>query len=556
LSDFVPHSGPNRSTADRRGWLDCCPSRPVAAESPFEVGGWALLGDQAVARVDVFLDGAPAGRARLGLARPDVAARMDDLEAPICGFELLVDASRLPDGARSVSVGARAQGLRGAELELPEVSVPLRPAASRSTLALERGGRLYERAMRFRAMRATGPRQPLRVLAVAHLLSYGGAQLYFVELLRRLARDHDCECSVLALEDGPLWEAFEAEGIPVHVTTLDSALTAHTYEGRLAELLAWAAPQGFSVVLANAFDSYPGVDLACRLGIPAVWAVHESYSPPMWWRICHGEAPDRHVASRFREALAYAQAMVFEAEATRRLCAGHVENGRLLTLPYAIEFEELECWREGPDRAAVRRDLGLPEDSLLLLCLGQIEPRKCQTALTLAFGAVRDHQGAALALVGDSGADWTQQYVRGLRQYLGRAGLDGRVAVAPISSRPYELLAAADGLALASDVESLPRVVLEAMALELPVVSTRVYGLADLLEDGRTGYLCEPRDLGGLAEALERFLAAPAEERAAVGRAGSRVVRERHDPRRYAAQVTALLHGAAAGMSPAEALAV
>jgi glycosyltransferase involved in cell wall biosynthesis len=98
-------------------------------------------------------------------------------------------------------------------------------------------------------------------------------------------------------------------------------------------------------------------------------------------------------------------------------------------------------------------------------------------------------------------------------------------------------------LACASDIESLPRVILEAMAFGTPVVSTRVFGVPEVIEDGHTGYLCEMRDLDDLARALDRVLAADARELRAVGHAASAHVRARHDPGTYAGQVLELLRG-------------
>ena len=57
----------------------------------------------------------------------------------------------------------------------------------------------------------------------------------------------------------------------------------------------------------------------------------------------------------------------------------------------------------------------------------------------------------------------------------------------------------ADILVCASDIESLPRTVLEAMAWETPVLATSVFGLPELIDDGETGWLCEPRDMLALA---------------------------------------------------------
>jgi glycosyltransferase involved in cell wall biosynthesis len=101
----------------------------------------------------------------------------------------------------------------------------------------------------------------------------------------------------------------------------------------------------------------------------------------------------------------------------------------------------------------------------------------------------------------------------------------------------------ADLLVCASDVESLPRAILEAMAFGTPVLSTRVYGVPELIDDGRTGYLCDMRDLGDLARGLDRVLSAPDEELRAVADAASAHVRARHDPVAYTRTMAALIEG-------------
>ena len=65
---------------------------------------------------------------------------------------------------------------------------------------------------------------------------------------------------------------------------------------------------------------------------------------------------------------------------------------------------------------------------------------------------------------------------------------------------------AMDVFALSSLREGLPNVVLEAMALEVPVVATRIAGVPRLIEDGQQGLLVEPGDASALAEAINRLI--------------------------------------------------
>jgi glycosyltransferase involved in cell wall biosynthesis len=86
-----------------------------------------------------------------------------------------------------------------------------------------------------------------------------------------------------------------------------------------------------------------------------------------------------------------------------------------------------------------------------------------------------------------------------------------------------ELLAAGDVLLLTSVYEGLPRVVLQAMAAEKPVVATAVSGTPEAVQQGITGYLNEPHDTAGLAESLFRILKEPALARK-MGKAGRKAL--------------------------------
>jgi glycosyltransferase involved in cell wall biosynthesis len=89
------------------------------------------------------------------------------------------------------------------------------------------------------------------------------------------------------------------------------------------------------------------------------------------------------------------------------------------------------------------------------------------------------------------------------------------------------VLAEFDIFALPSRAEGFGVAALEAQAMELPVVATRVHGIPDVVEDGVSGLLTPPRDPAALADAIAR-LAADAELRAAMGRAGRALVESRY----------------------------
>ena len=174
-----------------------------------------------------------------------------------------------------------------------------------------------------------------------------------------------------------------------------------------------------------------------------------------------------------------------------------------------------------PDRAAARRALGLPADSIVVGAVGRLVP-------------VKDHAGLleAIAVLGRTG-------LRPLVVIAGdgplRGELDDRATALGISNQVRLLghrqdietvLAAFDVFTLPSRSEGLSNTILEAMAAGLPVVATQVGGADEMVEDEKTGVLIPPSSPQALAAALRRMLSDPA-RRETMGRAGrARVERE------------------------------
>lgn len=505
-----------------------------------QLTGWALCAPQPVARVEVTLNGQTMGRARLGLARPVLLEAFSAPEAAVCGFEHWIDLTVLPDDATRVRFDVEIVALDGSRFPLSPIEVGLDPPRRATPEDVERARVLEERVQRFarparrgrRAADANG-RYQVRLLAFGHGLGYGGAQLYLFELLRRLAGEPWFTCTVVSPSDGPLRKDYEALGIAVHVTDFPRVTEVDLYEGNQVEFAAWMRNEGCNVVLGNTLLAFPWMDLAARLGIPSIWAIHESYDLSVFWAI-HLPYVEMHplVGERATKALGSAAALVFEADATRRMFEPFADARRLVKVDYGIDLEAVRAYRASIDRATLRSRLGIPRGAKVVLCLGAIEPRKSQTMLARAFrGSAAAHPEAFLALVGDMGGD----YSLSLREYLEAAGLSDRSRVVPVVKDTYQWYAASDLFVLPSDLESLPRSVLEAMAFEVPVAAARSYGIPELIEDGRTGYLCEPRDLGPLSDMLERVLDQTPTARRTVGRAGARLVEQRHDSAAYAA---------------------
>jgi len=478
---------------------------------PLLVSGWALFADGPLARVEVWLDGVPLGRARLGLPRPDVAALHGGPDALASGFELRAGLELPADGERTAELRVLATSVGGERRELGPLPIVLASAAPAPA-----------RPARRREPAHTGR----RVLAFSNVLTLGGAAIYLAEVLREARRRGRMAPSVVTAIDGPLRADLEADGIPVHVL---SSLPLHdldAYEDRVEELAAWAAPQGFELVLVNTATALtlPGADLARRLGLPAIWSIHESFHPDLLWE---GLGPG--MAAHAEATLAEATFAVFAAEATRELYARSLAE-RSAVMPYGIDLAPIDAERVGFDRARVRREAGVPDDATLVVCVGTVEPRKAQLPLAQAFARVAaGHPEATLAFVGSDDGPGSAA----LAEWIAVSPCPERFLMVPRTRAVQRWIGMADLLVCASDVESLPKTVLEAMAWGTPVLSTAIFGVPETIEDGVSGWLCEPGDLAAMASALERVLGTDPARRREVGLAGRRIALERHDLGEY-----------------------
>ena len=103
-------------------------------------------------------------------------------------------------------------------------------------------------------------------------------------------------------------------------------------------------------------------------------------------------------------------------------------------------------------------------------------------------------------------------------------------------------LAEADVFLLPSFAEGVPVVLMEAMASRLPVITTRIAGIPELVEDGVSGRLVPPGNVGALIEAVETLLSDDA-VRADMGNAGRRKVEAEFDAAKEAAAIGRLIDG-------------
>ena len=210
----------------------------------------------------------------------------------------------------------------------------------------------------------------------------------------------------------------------------------------------------------------------------------------------HGVNPDiaRRLAMR-RAAGRLVGAFVAVSEPTAEVARAQREcpPDRLHVIPNGIDLD-----RFGPDpeaRGALRRELGIPPDAFAVGTVGRLWPEKGHAYLIRSLEPVLSDR-IHLVIAGDGPeADTLARQVAALPQ-PGAVHLTGNRRDVP------RLLAALDAFVLSSRSEGLPLVIPEAMAAGLPVVSTAVGGIPQVVDEGVTGFLVESGDEVALRERL------------------------------------------------------
>ncbi len=216
------------------------------------------------------------------------------------------------------------------------------------------------------------------------------------------------------------------------------------------------------------------------------------------------------------------------------ICISDFARSQLMGIVSPAEWAKLRVVHCGVDvERFAPAEHGRRDGPVTIACVGRLVPEKGQSLLIEAVRAMRDTDvDVRLVLVGDGPQRAALEGLVDASDLRDRVELRGAVAHTEVE----RILRGADIFCLPSFAEGVPIVLMEAMAMELPVIACQVMGIPELIEDDITGRLVRPGARDDLIAALSALAADP-DRRAALGRAARQRVADEFELRSNVARL-------------------
>jgi len=300
------------------------------------------------------------------------------------------------------------------------------------------------------------------------------------------------------------------------------------FQERVRQLAGLIRERRLALVHTNAEYAFEGALAAAQTRVPHVWNIRQTFGadlPILRHFPLSPEALGEFMAG-------FSERIVPNAQPLITTFPSNIPPAKFSVIPSGIHLAD------PPDRsiarAALRKRLGLPPDTCVILTMGRVSPEKdLATFIETARKLVREQRRENLHFV-HFGSAYNAVYLEQLKSSLG--DLSENVVFAGPVDTPLQVLRGADILLFTSTAfEGLARVCLEALLMEVPVVATRCLGPEEYLLHGETALLASPGDTDALAAHVATLLDDPGFGNA-LAQNGNALVKAKYDENRVCAQ--------------------
>ena len=323
-----------------------------------------------------------------------------------------------------------------------------------------------------------------RRISVCHIVTadlWAGAEAQIATQLAKLSAERDLLLRVIALAQGRLGQALRNAGVEVNVVSSPHGRFTSCYR----EALRFLRNKRIDVLHSHKSKEHIlALLLARTLSVPHLVRTQHGMPEPRTLK-------DRLVYGLARRTASSASRIISVSSDLSRHLERYTDPQKITIVPNAVDLQHV---KSPLSREAAKRTLGIPERVPAIGTAARLEPVK---RIDL-FLAVAQHLSAQCVLhavpapVFVIAGDGSER--RRLQQLITHTSLHDKVFFLGHRDDVYDVVRAMDLLLITSDHEGMPTLVLEAMALGTPVVSRRVGGVPEIIDDGVEGVLVNASD--------------------------------------------------------------
>ena len=344
----------------------------------------------------------------------------------------------------------------------------------------------------------------MNIVFISHASVLNGAPISLAELVEEILGERESgTVSVGWPVPGPILKKYDLSGADnffyaVGFGGREIVVTRPKIKKKLQKIF---TEKKVDLVIANSLESFRGVQAASELRIPVIWMIHELMTA---YR-------DRRELPEMKSAAHLADRLIFNSRTSLDLSS---ELGEGIKEKSGVIYPGIHIPTQISDRRTIRQALGLAPEGVVLGCIGDICPQKGIEPLIRSFGIIsRTLPQARLMIIGRT-PERFRDFKNRLMDLCRELNLSERVDFSGEKLDLPRWLSALDLLIHPSGRESFGRVIIEALAREIPVVAARSGGAEEILTDQETGFLVPVGDPEALARAVISMVSNPDRSRA------------------------------------------
>jgi glycosyltransferase involved in cell wall biosynthesis len=314
------------------------------------------------------------------------------------------------------------------------------------------------------------------IFFVTHNLNQEGASLSLFHLAVGFKK-RGFNIKLISPQSGSLFKMYEKEGIDVEIKDYFSDNFSIEAKGNI-----------FFVNTILAFKFIKKINLEEN---KVIWCIRESE------REIYFEKYKDLEEDFFRKV----NKVVFVSDETRQIY-GDLENNNFETIHNGIDYKKIDEFKQKHSRDELRKKYGFENNDFIFLIVGVPCLRKGQIEFTQAainFLRKMNVDNVKFMIVGCRGSDYENR----IREIIKDKNVGEKIFLINEKSNVFDYYLASDVYVCNSYIESFPRVVLEAMAFEMPIIATNVYGIKEQIDNDESGVLIMAGDVNDLEEKME-----------------------------------------------------